>query len=147
MEQVESIAAIAQVIQLAVAPVFLVAGIAGLLGVLTTRLGRAIDRSRVLETRLPLTPGDDPERRLVHAEMATLWSRIGWIKWAIGLCVSAALMICLVIVALFLGNLTTVHLGTLIAGFFVAAMLLIISGLVCLLVEISLSAGSMRRPS
>ena len=44
--------------------------------------------------------------------MATLWSRIGWIKWAIGLCVGAALMICLVIVALFLGDLTTAHIGT-----------------------------------
>ena len=147
MEPVESIAAVAQVIQLAVAPVFLLAGIAGLLGVLTTRLGRAIDRSRVLESRLPLTLGEDPNQRWVRAEMATLWDRIGWIKWAIGLCVSAALMICLVIVALFLGNLTTVSLGTLIAVLFVVAMLLIISGLVCLLVEIRLSAGSMRRPS
>ena len=82
MEPVQSIAAVAQVIQLAVAPVFLLAGIAGLLGVLTTRLGRAIDRSRVLESRLPLTPGDDPERQLLRSEMATLWSRIGWIKWA-----------------------------------------------------------------
>jgi len=147
MEPVESIAAVAQVIQLAVAPVFLLAGIAGLLGVLTTRLGRAIDRSRVLESRLPLTPGDDPERQVLRSEMATLWSRIGWIKWAIGLCVGAALMICLVIVALFLGNLTTAHIGTLIAGFFVMAMVLIIAGLMCLLVEISLSAGTMRRPS
>ncbi len=76
---------------------------------LTTRLGRAIDRSRVLESRLPLTLGEDPDQRWVRAEMATLWYRIGWIKWAIGLCVSAALMICLVIVALFLGNLTTVQ--------------------------------------
>ena len=56
-------------------------------------------------------------------------------------------MICLVIVALFLGNLTTAHIGTLIAAFFVMAMLLIIAGLMCLLVEISLSAGTMRRPS
>lgn len=147
MEPVESIAAVAQVIQLAVAPVFLLAGIAGLLGVLTTRLGRAIDRSRVLESRLPSTLGEDSNQRLVRAQMATLWDRIRWIKWAIGLCVSAALMICLVIVALFLGNLTTIDLGTLIAVLFVVAMLLIISGLICLLVEIRLSAGTMRRPS
>ena len=40
-----SIQSIASVIQLAVAPVFLLAGIAGLLGVLSTRLGRIIDRT------------------------------------------------------------------------------------------------------
>jgi hypothetical protein len=39
---------IARVIQLSIAPVFLITGIAGLLGVLSGRLGRTIDRARVL---------------------------------------------------------------------------------------------------
>ena len=45
-------AGIAAVIQLAVAPVFLLAAIAGLLGVMSTRLGRIIDRARVIERRI-----------------------------------------------------------------------------------------------
>ncbi len=52
MEQLSSVETIATVIQLAVAPVFLLAGIAGLLNVLSIRLGRVVDRVRVVETRL-----------------------------------------------------------------------------------------------
>ena len=52
MEPISSVETIATVIQLAVAPVFLLAGIAGLLNVLSIRLGRVVDRVRVVETRL-----------------------------------------------------------------------------------------------
>jgi hypothetical protein len=44
--------AVAHTIQLAVAPVFLLSGIAAILAVMTIRLGRIIDRARVLENRL-----------------------------------------------------------------------------------------------
>ncbi|MBX9812193.1 MAG: DUF2721 domain-containing protein [Burkholderiales bacterium] len=45
------IAVIAHVIQLAVAPVFLLTGVGALLSVMTNRLGRVIDRARVLEAQ------------------------------------------------------------------------------------------------
>jgi hypothetical protein len=41
--------AVAHAIQLAVAPVFLLSGIGAILAVMTNRLGRIIDRARVLE--------------------------------------------------------------------------------------------------
>jgi Protein of unknown function (DUF2721) len=44
--------AVAHAIQLAVAPVFLLYGIGAILAVMTNRLGRIIDRARVLEDRL-----------------------------------------------------------------------------------------------
>jgi Protein of unknown function (DUF2721) len=44
--------AVAHAIQLAVAPVFLLTGIGAILAVMTNRLGRIIDRARVLEERL-----------------------------------------------------------------------------------------------
>ena len=44
--------AVAHAIQLAVAPVFLLSGIGAILAVMTNRLGRVIDRGRVLEDRL-----------------------------------------------------------------------------------------------
>ena len=43
---------VAHAIQLAVAPVFLLSGIGAILVVMTNRLGRIIDRARVLEDRL-----------------------------------------------------------------------------------------------
>lgn len=44
--------AVAHAVQLAVAPVFLLTGISAFLTVMTNRLGRVIDRARILEERL-----------------------------------------------------------------------------------------------
>ena len=49
---------IAGVIQLAVAPVFLLTAIGTLIAALNIRLGRAVDRRRELEERLPSLPAD-----------------------------------------------------------------------------------------
>jgi hypothetical protein len=144
MEPIASIEAIAGVIQLAVAPVFLLAGIAGLLGVLSTRLGRIIDRARVIERRILQAKRED-QRLLLRAETTSLWTRIALINWAIRLCVSGALAICLVIVALFIGDFVSFNISAVIAILFVVAMLLIIAGLVFLLREIAVSTRTMRQ--
>jgi hypothetical protein len=144
MEPIASIQAIAGVIQLAVAPVFLLAGIAGLLGVLSTRLARIIDRARVIERRIPQAKREE-QLELLRTETATLWTRIDLINWAIRLCVSGALSVCLVIVALFVGEFVSFNISPVIAILFVIAMLLIISGLVFLLREIGVSTRTMRQ--
>jgi hypothetical protein len=144
MQQVTSIEAIAQVIQLAVAPVFLLAGIGGLLGVLSTRLGRIIDRARIIERRIPETQVE-AQRQLLRGEATTLWRRIDLINWAIRLCVSGALTVCLVIVTLFVGDFVAFNLATAIAVLFVVAMALIISGLLFLLREVGVSTRYMRQ--
>ena len=50
MMTIDSVADLAGVIQLAVAPVFLLAGIAGFLSVMSGRLGRVVDRARVVQS-------------------------------------------------------------------------------------------------
>jgi type IV secretory pathway VirB6-like protein len=135
--------AVAQVIQLAVAPVFLLAGIAGLLGVLSTRLARIIDRARVIERRIPQAKSDD-QRTLMRRETKVLWRRIALINWAIRLCISGALSVCLVIMALFLGEFVAVNISVIVAVLFVLAMVLIVAGLMFLLSEVSLSTRHMR---
>jgi hypothetical protein len=144
MEKVASIEAIAEIIQLAVAPVFLLAGIAGLLGVLSTRLGRIIDRARVIERRVPQA-SNDQQRGLLRAEATVLWTRIRLINWAIRLCVTGALAVCLVIVALFVGDFVQFNISLAIALLFVLAMLLIVAGLVFFLREVGLSTQHMRQ--
>jgi len=139
-----SIQAIAGVIQLAVAPVFLIAGIAGLLGVLSTRLGRIIDRARVIERRIPQAKRDE-QRTLLRAETAALWRRIALINWAIRLCVSGALTICLVIMTLFVGEFVVFNLAAFIAVLFVIAMILTVSGLVFFLSEVGVATRHMRQ--
>ncbi len=138
-----TIEAVAGVIQLSVAPVFLLAGIAGLLGVLSTRLARIIDRARVIERRIPQAKRDE-QRTLLWRETTVLWRRIALINWAIRLCVTGALAVCLVIVALFLGELASFNIATAVAVLFVIAMLLIVAGLVFLLGEVNLSTRHMR---
>jgi hypothetical protein len=123
--------------------VFLLAGIAGLLNVLSTRLARIIDRARVIERRVPQAKSDE-QRQLLHGETSTLWTRIALINWAIRLCVSSALVVCVVIVALFVGDVVAFNIAALIAILFVVAMLLIIVGLVFLLREISVATKHMR---
>jgi uncharacterized protein DUF2721 len=138
-----SIEAVAQVIQLAVAPVFLLAGIAGLLGVLSTRLARIIDRARVIERRIPAAKSDE-QRTLMRRETKVLWRRIALINWAIRLCIAGALSVCLVIMALFLGEFVSVNIALIVAALFVTAMVLIVTGLLFLLSEVSLSTSHMR---
>jgi hypothetical protein len=143
MEPIASVKAIAGVIQLAVAPVFLLAGIAGLLNVLSARLARIIDRARVIERRIPAAKSDE-QRELLRAETTTLWTRIDLVNWAIRLCVAGALTVCVVIVTLFVGDFVAVNISALVALLFVIAMLLIITGLVFLLREISVATRHMR---
>ena len=138
-----SIEAVAEVIQLAVAPVFLLAGIAGLLGVLSTRLARIIDRARVIERRIPQAKSDE-QRTLLRRETKVLWRRIALINWAIRLCISGALAVCLVIVTLFLGEFVAVNIAVVVAVLFVLAMVLIVAGLMFLLTEVSMATRHMR---
>lgn len=139
-----SIEAIAGVIQLAVAPVFLLAAVAGLLSVLSTRLGRIIDRARVIERRIPQVKREE-QRALLRTETTTLWRRIALINWAIRFCVTGALAVCCVIMALFVGEFVVFNIAVLIAVLFVLAMALLITGLVFLLREVNVSTRHMRQ--
>lgn len=143
MEPIASIEAVAGIIQLSVAPVFLLAGIAGLLGVLSTRLGRIIDRARVIERRIPNAKRED-QQKLLREETTVLWTRIGLINWAIRLCATGALTVCVVIVALFVGDFVEMNISVAVALLFIVAMLLIISGLLFFLREVSVSTKHMR---
>jgi len=144
MDKIKSIETIAQVIQLSVAPVFLLAGIAGLLGVLSTRLGRIIDRARVIELRIPEAMLEE-QQQLLRAESTVLWNRIGLINWAIRLIATGALSVCLTIVALFVGDFVDFNISAAIALLFVIAMVLIIAGLVFFLREVNVSSRHMRQ--
>ena len=143
MEDVASIESIAEVISLAVAPVFLLAGIAGLLGVMSTRLGRIMDRARVIERHIPDAASRN-ESKLLQDEAASLWERTRIINWAIRLCTLGALVVCLVIVMLFVGELAAFNIAVVVAILFVAAMAFIISGLVLFVWEVGIAAGRMR---
>jgi len=134
---------ISSVIQIAVAPVFLLAGIAALLGVMTTRLGRIIDRSRQLHAgnRDALSVGT---KALLEKELASLEARGRFINQAITFATSSALMVCVVIITIFVSQFLNANLGEVIAGLFVLCMLTLIVALISFLREVAAAASAMR---
>lgn len=136
MQIAANIPAIAHVIQQAVAPVFLLTGVGAILSVLINRLARVVDRFRLLDS----TSG---EELIAHkTEMTTLSRRARLIHWAISLCTVCALLICIVIAALFIGSETGIDPSNAISMLFIAAMLALITGLLCFLREIALATGN-----
>src|ERR1700690_3422648 len=118
---------ITHVIQLAVAPVFLLTAIATLITALNSRLGRIVDRRRILQDRLLNLTGPDAE--MIVRELQRQRTRGKLIYFAIFSAVLGALFICLVVASAFLGALSAVDLSKEIAILFVLAMVAMI---VCL---------------
>jgi Protein of unknown function (DUF2721) len=136
MQSAADVTTVAHVIQLAVAPVFLLTGIGAILSVITNRLARIVDRSRVLSN------SSDQTQTSLKEEMAMLVRRTRWINRAVSLCTMSALFICIVIAALFVGAELGMDPSTAVSFLFISAMLTLISGLLCFLREIFLATGS-----
>jgi hypothetical protein len=136
------ITAVAHVIQLAVAPVFLLTGVGAMLGVLAQRLGRIIDRARILEERLSVASEEFRPHALGELDLLSRRARL--INRAIGLCTTCALLICAVIVTLFVGAFLKTDASLVIGLLFVAAMLALFVGLLMFLGEIRLATTGLR---
>ena len=129
---------IGHIIQLSIAPVFLLTGVGTNMLVLTNRLARIIDRSRALEERGESVDIQIPDERR-EQEMEILFRRAQKINRAITLSTTCALLICVVVAALFLGDALNLRLGTLIATLFVLAMVALTGSFIYLLREILLA--------
>jgi uncharacterized protein DUF2721 len=135
---------IGHVIQLAIAPVFLLTAIATILNVLTGRLGRAVDRRRVLAAALPKLDGEIAG--LARQELEYEMRRIRLIYVAITMAVFAALLVAALISLAFIDPFVQLEFTTLIAVLFVLAMLALVASLAILLREIFHAVNSPRAP-
>jgi hypothetical protein len=133
---------VAHAIQLAVAPVFLLSGIGAMLVVMTNRLGRIIDRARVIEQRLEIASRDSVAGH--NLDLAVLSKRAKLISRAITLCTTTALLICIVIAVLFLNAFLRLDAAIPVSFLFITAMLTFFLGLVCFLREIYLATVNLR---
>lgn len=143
MNPITTAADLAHIIQLSVAPVFLLAGIAGFLNVMSSRLGRIVDRSRVVESRV-ITLKKQTFIDQAEIELAILLRRVHVINKAIGLCTAAALMVCVLIVSLFIDGFGKFSLGIVIASLFTSSMVLLIMALLLFLAEVRMGTQTMR---
>jgi hypothetical protein len=139
---VDHVTDIARLIQLAIAPVFLLTAVGTIIGVLSTRLGRAVDRSRTLEDRLRQLPPEG--QKTVREELGVLSRRVRLVYASIVLAVICALFVGLLIAVAFVDAFINIDLSKFIGLLFIGAMVAFIFSLLVFLREIFLAVTSAR---
>jgi len=143
MESMSDLSELSHLIQLAVAPVFLLTGVAGFLNVMAGRLGRIVDRHRVLQRRQLMNQDAEVLAR-IDAELQVLRRRIRLNNWSIGFCTLSGLMICMVVMTLFAGSYWEIPVHAGIVLFFVLAMLCLIVTLLLFIRETHLATRTLK---
>ncbi len=135
---------ITHVIQLAIAPVFLLTAIGTLIAVLNLRLGRNIDRRRLMEEELRGSTEDKPtdEQRARQRELRVLARRVRLIYFAMLSAGLGALLVCLVVAGSFVGALFAVDISREVAVLFILAMFAVIGCLGMFLREVYLAVAT-----
>ena len=136
-----SVNGLSSTIQLSIAPVFLLTAIGAFLSVLTARLGRVIDRARILEAAISTDP---VKRAITVADLAVLDRRMVLANRAVGLCVASALCVCALIALLFLDAIARLGQHHAIPALFVLALLLLIAGLSAFALEVRIAIRTVR---
>lgn len=135
---------IAQTIQLALAPVFVLVAIGNIMNILSTRLGRVVDRSRALQEQFAATSGK--EHDIVVREIRLIDRRIALIGRALLLLVVSGLTIGLVVALLFVEEFARTNLQTLAAAAFLIAIGLLMAALWLFLLETREATNALRIP-
>jgi hypothetical protein len=131
------------VLQLAIGPVILISGVGLLLLSFTNRLGRLIDRSRLLH-REQLS-GPAPEQQgLLRVQIELIDRRSGILRQAISLAGLTVLLVSVLILVLFIAALFQLELGVVIVCLFALALLALIGSIIGFLREITLSLEAVR---
>lgn len=139
-----SLASLSGTIELALAPVFLFMGISAFLSMLSLRLGRVIDRGRLLDSKIPLVT-DDAQRDVLCAEAALVWRRTLLINWSIRCSVISALLVCFVVICLFMATYVEQQMTGFVSALFVGAMLFLVLSLSFLMIEVGVSTNKLRQ--
>lgn len=135
---------VAQTIQLALAPVFVLVAIGNIMNILSTRLGRVVDRSRLLQDRYPGVSSE--EHDAIVREIRVVDRRIALIGRAILLLVLSGLTIGLVVALLFLQELMTSNLQQITAAAFFLAIALLMAALWLFMRETREATAALRIP-
>lgn len=135
---------IVQTIQLSLAPVFVLVAIGNILNILSTRLGRVVDRARALQQMHNETEGDAHD--VVVLEIRAVDRRIAIITQAIRFLVISGLAIGLTVAVLFVQGIFGFDLHVLAVVIFLASIILLLVALVMFLHETQVAAASLRIP-
>ena len=140
--QTTPISEIVPVLQTAIGPVILISGTGLLLLTMTNRLGRAIDRARILSRELPAQT--DVARRRIQAQLDILWRRAKLIRLAIALAAGSALLAAVLIVLLFVAALLQLHSAVAIELLFILCVASLGGSLAVFIHDINQSLAALR---
>ena len=135
---------IVQTIQLALTPVFMLVAIGNIMNILSTRLGRIVDRSRVLQQLYAETTG--VEHDAIVREIRFVDRRIHLIGRAILLLVIASLAVGITVVLLFIEDFAGLNLKPIVGTTFIVAVALLIGALLMFLRETREATAVLRIP-
>lgn len=137
-----SVAQLIPVLQTAIGPAILISGVGLLLLTMTNRLGRVIDRARLMaKDRLS---SSETEHAKISAQLEVLWSRARQIRLAIALASLSALAAAILIILLFFTALWLMETAWLIGVVFIACMLCLIASLIIFIHDINQSLAALR---
>ncbi len=136
-----TVAQLVPVLQTAIGPTILISGVGLLLLTMTNRLGRTIDRARLLARELH---GSEPQSERVSAQLRVLWRRARLIRLAIALASMSALAASILIIVLFLTALWQIETAWLIGTVFIACMLCLIGSLVVFIHDVNQSLAALK---
>jgi hypothetical protein len=129
------------ILQMAVGPVILISGVGLLLLSMTNRLGRVIDRSRLLAEAL--RKAAPQERSRFESQLGILSRRARLVRLAIILAALSVLLAAVLIIALFLAALLRLEIGILVVVVFVGCMTSLIGSVIVFIADINLSLSAL----
>ncbi len=130
------------VLQVAIGPVILISGVGLLLLTMTNRLGRAIDRARLLKAEL--SKRTDAEREQILAQVNIIYRRARVIRLSITLAALSVLLASALIITLFVTALLHLELGFFVVSIFIACMASLFASLVAFIRDINLSLHALK---
>ncbi|MEA1978260.1 MAG: DUF2721 domain-containing protein [Chloroflexota bacterium] len=140
--EIPSVAQLIPVLQTAIGPMILISGIGLLLLTMTNRLGRAIDRARILVGSLPNTT--EAKREKTVAQLRILWGRARMIRLAIALASISALAAAILIIVLFTTALLQMESAWIIVTLFMISLVSLIGSLVIFIRDINQSLAALK---
>lgn len=137
-----SVSEILPILQTAIGPTILISGVGLLLLTMTNRLGRVIDRYRVLLKEIQNAPVENRNR--YDIQLKILWRRAKLVRMAIALAAASQLLASVLIIVIFSVAVTHVEITWLIGSIFIICMLCLISAMIAFLWDINLSVASFK---
>jgi hypothetical protein len=140
--QALSVSQLIPVLQTAIGPTILISGVGLLLLTMTNRLGRSIDRARILARELP---GSGHSERVRNEEqLRIIWNRARLLRVAIALASLSALSAAILIIALFFTAVLQIENTWLISALFIVCMGCLIGSLVVFIHDINQALAALK---